>query len=175
MKKLCFLLFLFTNVTFADINTTTATVPVTATVNTGVDARNMSSAIGSDLSRAVGMAVAPALTTTFSETCMGSTSLGAGFAGGSLSIGSTWQDIACIRRLDAREIKAMGDTQAAKELMCNSEEVRQAFKNVGRPCVIDGGSYASLNGYTKPTIEDSKKIEEALYKSSIEKQEEMEN
>ena len=175
MKKLCFLLFLFTNTAFADINTTTATVPVTAEVTTGVDARNMSSVVGSDLSRAVGMAVAPALTTTFSETCMGSTSLGAGFSGGRLSIGSTWQDTACIRRLDAREIKAMGDNQAAKELMCNSEEVRQAFKNVGRPCVIDGGSYASLDGYAKPTIENNKKLEEALYKSAIEKQEEMEN
>jgi len=169
MKRLCVLLLLCVNVSYADINTTTATVPVTATVNTGVDARNMSTAIGSDLSNAVGMAMAPALTTTFSETCMGSTSLGAGFAGGSLSLGSTWQDDACIRRLDSREIKAMGDTQAAKELMCGSEEVRQAFKNVGRPCVIDGGSYAGLDAHNSP-MDDSKTRQEKLYRAAIERQ-----
>ena len=162
---------LCTGTAFADINTTTATVPVTAAVTTGVDARNMSTAVGSDLSKAIGVAVAPSLTTTFSETCMGSTSLGAGFAGGSLSLGTTWQDIACIRRLDAREIKAMGDTQAAKELMCGSEEVRQAFKNVGRPCVIDGGTYAGLEGASKPTIQDSKKMQDELYRKSIEREE----
>ena len=170
MKRICVLL-LCTNTAFADINTTTATVPVNAAVTTGVDARNMSTVTGSDLSKAIGVAVAPALTTTFSETCMGSTSLGAGFAGGSLSLGSTWQDIACIRRLDAREIKVMGDTQAAKELMCNSEEVRQAFKNVGRPCTIDGGTYAGLEGAAKPTVQDSKKIQDELYSKSIERKE----
>jgi len=166
MKRLCVLL-LCINVAYADTNTTTSTIPVT--VNTGVDARNMSTAIGTDLSKSVGLAMAPALTTTFSETCMGSTSLGAGFAGGSLSLGSTWQDIACIRRLDAREIKAMGDTQAAKELMCGSEEVRQAFKNVGRPCVIDGGSYAGLDTHNS-TIDDSKTRQEKLYRVAIERQ-----
>jgi hypothetical protein len=119
MKKICILLLLLNNVAFADVGQN-VNIPVTS--NTGVDARNQSNSVGSDLSRQVGVAVAPALTTTFSETCMGSTSMCAGFAGGSLSLGTTWEDIACIRRLDAREIKAMGDTQAAVKRQ--SEETR---------------------------------------------------
>ena len=86
-----------------------------------------------DLSKAVGMSYAPALTTTLTETCMGSTSVGAGFSGGAFSFGTTWRDHACVRRLDAREIKSFGDIQAAKEIMCDSDLVREAFKRVGRP------------------------------------------
>lgn len=98
---------------------------------------------GTDLSRAVGSAMAPALTTTLTETCMGSTSVGAGFSGGSFSFGTTWRDSACVRRLDAREIKTFGDIQAAKEIMCDSDLVRAAFNRVGRPCADDGGSYST--------------------------------
>ena len=94
-----------------------------------------------DLSEAVGTAVAPALTTTLTETCMGSTSVGAGFSGGSFSFGTTWRDSACVRRLDSRQIQSMGDVQAAKEIMCDSSLVREAFKRVGRPCAEDGGTY----------------------------------
>lgn len=97
--------------------------------------------IGSDLSKSVGFAAAPALTTTLTETCMGSTSVGGGFSGGSFSFGTTWRDSACVRRLDAREIKTFGDVQAAKEIMCDSDLVREAFKRVGRPCAEDGGVY----------------------------------
>lgn len=63
--KLLPLLFLLPAISFAD-TTVSNSVPVTA--NTGVDARNQSTNNGSDLSRSVGMAVAPSLTTTFSET-----------------------------------------------------------------------------------------------------------
>ena len=55
--------------------------------------------------------------------------------------------------------------------MCNSDEVRQAFKNVGRPCTIDGGTYAGLEGFAKPTIEDSNRIQDELYRKSIEREE----
>ena len=96
---------------------------------------------GTDLSRAVGMATAPALTTTLTETCMGSTSAGAGFSGGSFSFGTTWRDTECVNRLNAREIRTYGDVQAAKEIMCSNDTVREAFKKVGRPCADDGGIY----------------------------------
>ena len=69
-----------------------------------------------------------------------------------------------------REIKAMGDTQAAKELMCGSEDVRQAFKNVGRPCVIDGGTYAGLDTHNGSNMDDSMKRQEKLYRAAIERQ-----
>lgn len=96
---------------------------------------------GTDLSRAVGIATAPALTTTLTETCMGSTSAGAGFSGGSFSFGTTWRDTECVNRLNAREIRTYGDVQAAKEIMCSNDTVREAFKKVGRPCADDGGIY----------------------------------
>jgi hypothetical protein len=106
-----------------------------------------------DLSKAVGQAFAPALTTTLTETCMGSTSMGGGFSGGSFSFGTTWRDHACVRRLDAREIRSYGDIQAAKEIMCDSDLVRDAFKRVGRPCAEDGGSYVAVSQAPAPTPE----------------------
>ena len=105
-----------------------------------------------NLSKAVGMSYAPALTTTLTETCMGSTSVGAGFSGGAFSFGTTWRDHACVRRLDAREIKSFGDVQAAKEIMCDSDLVREAFKRVGRPCAEDGGTYVAVSQAT-PVVE----------------------
>lgn len=160
------LLFLFPAMSVANTNVSN-NVPVTA--NTGVDARNQSTNNGSDLSRSVGMAVAPSLTTTFSETCMGSTSAGAGFAGGAVSVGSTWEDESCIRRLDAREVKSMGDAEAAKEILCESAKVRAAFKRVGRPCAIDGGVYAVT---LKPmNISDaSKHRQDELYMAAVKRQ-----
>lgn len=161
-------MFLIPVVGFTD-TTVTNSVPVTST--TGVDARNQSSSVnqGSDLSRGVGMAVAPSLTTTFSETCMGSTSAGAGFAGGAVSVGSTWEDEACIRRLDAREIKSLGDAEAAKELLCGSDEVRAAFKRVGRPCAIDGGTYATTLKPMNINTASKQRMDE-LYLAAVKKQ-----
>lgn len=72
---------------------------------------------------------------------MGSTSAGAGFSGGSFSFGTTWRDTECVNRLNAREIRTYGDVQAAKEIMCSNDTVREAFKKVGRPCADDGGIY----------------------------------
>ena len=80
---------------------------------------------------------APALTTTLTETCMGSTSIGgAGICFG-ISFGTTWRDSACVRRLDARQLQALGYTLGAKELMCDSDAVRQALKRAGKPCYVD--------------------------------------
>ena len=47
---------------------------------------------------------APALTTTLTETCMGSSSGGASGMGWGVSLGTSWRDQECVRRLDAREI-----------------------------------------------------------------------
>jgi len=120
------------------------------------DMSNHSVNNGADLSKAVGNPYAPALTTTLTETCMGSTSVGGGFSGGSFSFGTTWRDHACVRRLDAREIHSYGDIQAAKEIMCDSDLVREAFKRVGRPCAEDGGTYAAVSQPTpSPVVEQA--------------------
>jgi len=101
-----------------------------------IDSHNVSRA--SDMGDMVGAAFAPALTTTLTETCMGSTSIGAGWSGGGVSFGTTWRDSACVRRLDAREIKTIHKNFAivAKEIMCDSDHVYEAFKRAGIPCVV---------------------------------------
>lgn len=80
---------------------------------------------------------APALTTTLTETCMGSTSVGGAVPGFGISFGTTWRDSACVRRLDARELNSLGYKLGAKELMCDSDNVRAALKRAGTPCYQD--------------------------------------
>ena len=93
----------------------------------------------SDLSQMVPNVSAPNLATTLTETCMGSTSGGASAAGWGFSFGTTWRDSACVRRLDARQMSAFNDISTAREMMCDSELVREAAKRVGKPCMEDGG------------------------------------
>ena len=83
--------------------------------------------------------MAPSLTTTLTETCMGSTSFGGSGSGFGFSFGTTWRDSACVRRLDARQLAAFQDMGTAREIMCASSIVREAAKRAGRPCVEDGG------------------------------------
>jgi hypothetical protein len=143
MKKLLLIITALTSFGAVAAGTSVSTnIPVTTTSN--VDARNQGVSIGSDLSKGIGFAAAPALTTTLTETCMGSTSVGGGFSGGSFSFGTTWRDVECVNRLNAREIKTFGDIQAAKEIMCSNDTVREAFKRVGRPCAEDGGVYTTV-------------------------------
>jgi hypothetical protein len=87
--------------------------------------------------KAVPNVTAPGLTTTLTETCMGSTSAGAGWVGFGFSFGTTWRDSACVRRLDARQLAAIGYNLGAKELMCDSDAVREALKRAGKPCFVD--------------------------------------
>ena len=70
---------------------------------------------------------------------MGSTSVGAGWAGASISFGTTWRDGSCTRRLDSRQVQAIGNIPVAMEVMCDAELVRAAAQRAGRPCVVDGG------------------------------------
>ena len=95
---------------------------------------------GSDLKDSVPGVIAPFLTTTLSETCMGSTSMGVAGAGFGVSFGSTWKDDACVRRLDSRELRSFGAGLApndailfhfaAKERMCADPKIRAAFERV---------------------------------------------
>lgn len=110
----------------------------TGSFGAGRDQYNMSSQ-AADMSNMVPSVSAPALATTLTETCMGSSSAAASAAGFGFSFGTTWRDMACVRRLDARQLSAFGDLSTAREMMCESELVREAAKRAGRPCVADGG------------------------------------
>ena len=104
------------------------------------DGRTYNSTVkASDLGKMVPNVMAPSLTTTLTETCMGSTSFGGSGSGFGFSFGTTWRDSACVRRLDARQLAAFQDMGTAREIMCASSIVREAAKRAGRPCVEDGG------------------------------------
>lgn len=81
--------------------------------------------------------MAPSLTTTLTETCMGSTSGGVAVAGFGVSLGGTWRDEECVNRLNARELRSFGDITVAREVMCSNAVVRAAFKKTGQPCIDD--------------------------------------
>ncbi|MFC7287581.1 histidine kinase [Herminiimonas glaciei] len=76
----------------------------------------------------------PALTTTLSDTCMGSVSLGVSAVGFGVTGGMTMVDEACVRRLDSREFRAMGMNDVALALLCQSDANRKAIEATGRTC-----------------------------------------
>ena len=78
--------------------------------------------------------IPPALTTTLSETCMGSSSAGGSGVGFGISLGTTWTDENCVRRLNARQMAALGDQNAAKELLCDDPKMAAAYARAGKPC-----------------------------------------
>lgn len=78
---------------------------------------------------------APALSTTLTETCMGSTSGGVSVMGFGGTLGTTWNDSQCVRRLNAREMaQTLGDRAAARALMCQDKDVAAAYAAVGQDC-----------------------------------------
>lgn len=78
---------------------------------------------------------APALSTTLTETCMGSTSGGVSVMGFGGTLGTTWNDTQCVRRLNAREMaQTLGDREAARALLCQDKDVAAAYAAVGQPC-----------------------------------------
>jgi hypothetical protein len=77
---------------------------------------------------------APSLTSTFSDTCMGSSSFGLSVVGFGATGGTTIVDEACVRRLDSREFRAMGLNDVALALLCQSPANRKAVEAAGRAC-----------------------------------------
>lgn len=78
-------------------------------------------------------AIAAPLTAS-NDTCMGSTSAaGQGMTFG-FSVGGTWTDKDCVRRKDARLLHNMGDVYAARALMCQKVEIRDAYTTAGVSC-----------------------------------------
>ncbi len=99
--------------------------------------------------------VAPALTTTLTETCMGSSSGGVSGVAFGISVGSTWTDKDCQNRLNARQLAAMGYRAAARVVMCANPIVRQAFKDTGLPCPGDQATTVSQNSTTANKVASS--------------------
>jgi hypothetical protein len=70
--------------------------------------------------------VAPALTTTLTDTCMGSASGGLSVPGGGISLGKTTIDEDCVARLHARQLVAMHSEALAMEILCSRKVVQEA-------------------------------------------------
>jgi len=79
--------------------------------------------------------MAPSLTTTLTETCMGSTSLGLSVVGWGASGGTTWNDSECVRRLNARELNGMGFRAEACYVLRMDRDVEAAFQKTGGSCI----------------------------------------
>lgn len=80
---------------------------------------------------------APAMTTTLTETCMGSTSGGVSVMGFGGTLGTTWNDEQCVRRLNAREMaQTLGDRDAARALLCQDKNVAAAYAAIGQSCFL---------------------------------------
>ncbi|WP_027799325.1 hypothetical protein [Paraburkholderia dilworthii] len=108
---------------------------------------------------------APGLTTTLSDTCMGSTSFGLSVTGFGLTGGTTQVDQACVRRLDAREFRAMGLTDVALALLCQSDANRKAVEATGHLCP---GTTAPLARASEvPQYSDDEKYRDPLVRARL--------
>jgi hypothetical protein len=69
--------------------------------------------------------------------CVVSASGGVTGLGWGVAIGAGIEDPDCTRRANAQHLAAMGEREAAREVLCGSREVREAFARIGRPCAAD--------------------------------------
>jgi hypothetical protein len=108
---------------------------------------------------------APSLTTTLSDTCMGSASFGLSVTGFGATGGTTLVDQACVRRLDAREFRAMGLTDVALALLCQSEANRRAVEATGHLCPGTTTPLAKTN--EAPVLSDDEKYHDPLVRARL--------
>lgn len=70
-------------------------------------------------------------------TCEGSMTGGLATGVFGFSFGATRERSNCDRRADAMALAAIGEREAAAELLCQKPEVREARREAGRPCRAD--------------------------------------
>ena len=86
--------------------------------------------------RETASAYSPALAAS-SETCIQSQSVGGQSPAFGISLGFSHTNEGCEMRRNAGMLFALGNRQAAVELLCSDEDVRDAMRNAGTPCAID--------------------------------------
>jgi hypothetical protein len=110
---------------------------------------------------------APALTTTLSDTCMGSASFGLSITGFGATGGTTLVDQACVRRLDAREFRAMGLTDVALALLCQSDANRRAVEATGHLCPGTTKPLAKTGAEAEASLSDDEKYRDPLIRARL--------
>ncbi len=87
-----------------------------------------------DLSKAIPNVFTPSLSNV-PETCAVSHSGGGVLSGVGIGIGISIVEKECSRRMNSRLVAQLGDPEAAKQILCGNNEVREAYESVNRPCV----------------------------------------
>jgi outer membrane protein OmpA-like peptidoglycan-associated protein len=82
---------------------------------------------------AAATALAPSLTAT-QDTCMGSRTFGVQAMDFGFSFATVWRDAQCRRVKNARQLFLLGYREAAVQLLCMDDEVREAMRRAGTPC-----------------------------------------
>jgi outer membrane protein OmpA-like peptidoglycan-associated protein len=82
---------------------------------------------------AAATALAPSLTAT-QDTCMGSRTFGVQAMDVGFSFATVWRDAQCRRVKNARQLFLLGYREAAVQLLCMDDEVREAMRRAGTPC-----------------------------------------
>lgn len=100
----------------------------------------------------VGAAIAPGLIAG-GITCLGSWSIGSGWAGFGGSTGMTYPDRYCNAREDAKYMLLLGSSRAAaKERLCDMPRIRAAYAAAGEPCIRDKSRRVASNGKRTGTV-----------------------
>lgn len=112
-------------------------VPEVQTINTNATVSggtyNETKVSGTQTLKNVPTVYAPNLITS-NDTCMGSSSIGAGGPGFGFSFGTSWTDANCIMLKNAREMYNMGMPDVAFARLCMDELNRDAIELSGRVC-----------------------------------------
>lgn len=100
---------------------------------------------------------------------MGSVSFGFSAPGFGATAGSTLVDQACVRRLDAREFRAMGLTDVALALLCQSDANRRAVESTGHLCPGTTAPLAKAKGEvnTTATVSDDQKYSDPIVRARL--------
>lgn len=128
------------NITFTTPANTSSTVTSTnasTVAETVASSQKVSSQAGLDETlRNVPNVNAPPLTTS-NDTCMGSSSVGAGWVGMGISVGTTWTDKNCLMLKNSRELWNMGMRAASLARMCMDSLNKKALEQTGFVCPQD--------------------------------------
>jgi len=74
------------------------------------------------------------------NSCALGVSAGASWLGAGFAVGTAWESMQCERRQVAALLWNMGTPEsraAAKEVLCNTPEIRDAYRTIGQPCAKD--------------------------------------
>lgn len=143
-----------------------------ASNSNSVSGSNSGVNISSRSAKSASSAIAPGLIAS-GLSCSGSAAVGGAGGGWGFSFGLTKSDEACDTREDARYISTLiGDPGAAKERLCDSPKIRNAFKRAGRPCAGDTvavrtvSAPAAARAYQGSSVGRSAKLDACLKRAA---------